>query len=520
MLQNQKIQQQILIMNNDFRFILNKIKTIQQNTLSQNCLIQLSTSQIEEINKTIPILKQTLTIYNNHQDSLSLNLVTLIPNLLVIQNDYLVISNCTIVKFKSTQGYCIQLSNGIGNLLIFIANIENYKLWNSKLKQFCKLSNFSQKFSVQEQTIAGYYIIKHKKTNKFYIANMQPLQNTNMELLNSEIQTLRSIKHPSLLDLKWLYQDIRFVYLIYEYFKCEKLTTLLKSGLNLDQTQLASIILQLLQLTKFLNKQQIYHGNITLDNILINVQSSYLSIYLINMKFLHKIDIDTLNLYKQTTQTYYLAPEIIDGISNPSINTDLFQIGVVLYYLTFYIKLDRNFIKNDQIKMELINELEEQFLNASKFQFQQMNLKQIYKMAFSASQLDLLKRLLEKQDQRIKLEEAMKHCWFVNIKQKFKPKYERKKQHLSSLNTIIELCEQSEYTKSFVNIQQKFDDDQVLDEYNVIQEFMQQLEKNNSQKPPSRENHEKLKYFEFSKTSYDQDKSNSQNQYKFSKSVI
>ncbi|CAD8075132.1 unnamed protein product [Paramecium sonneborni] len=520
MLQNQKIQLQIkIIMNNDFRFILNKIKTIQQNNLHSNCLLQLSTSQIEQINLTKPILKQTLTIYHHHQDSLILNSITLIPNLLIIQNYYLVLSNCTIIKFKSNQGYCIQLSNNIGNLLIFISNNEHYKLWNQKLKQFCKLSNFSKKFSVQQQTNVDYYLIQHKKTNKIYTAKMISLQNTQIELLNSEIQTLRSIKHPSLLNLKWVYQDLRFIYLIYEYFRCEKLSTLLKSGLNLDQTQLASIILQLLQLTKFLRKQQIYHGNITLDNILINVQSTYLSIYLINMQPLNKNDKESLNIYKKITQNNYLAPEILDGQSNPSINTDLFQIGVVLYYLTFYNKVCQ---KNDQIKMTLINELEEQFKNESKFQSQQIDLKQQFKMAFSASQLDLLKRLLEGKDQRITLDEAMKHHWFINIKQKkFKPQQEIIKQHLPSLNTIIELCEQSEYTKSFPNTISKLDDeDDVLDEMNEIQKFMQKLEKNHSQKPPSRENHEKSKYFEFFKTSYIQCGSNYQNQYKVSKSII
>ncbi|CAK74626.1 unnamed protein product (macronuclear) [Paramecium tetraurelia] len=507
-------------MNNDFRLILNKIKATQQNTLRQTCLVSLSNSQIEEINKTIPLLKQTLTIYHNHKDSLILNPVTLIPNLLIIQNEYLVLSNCTINKFKSNQAQCIQLTNGLGNLLIFFLSNEHYKQWIDKLKQFCKLSNFSKKFYVKEQTVADYYIIQHKKTNKLYIANMSSISNAQMELLNSEMQTLRSVKHTSLLDLKWVYQDCRFIYLIYEYFRCEKLTTLLKQGLILDQTQLASIILQLLQLCKFLNKQSIYHGNITLNNILINLQSSYLSIYPINMKPLIKNDKDSIEQYKQSIELPYLAPEILEGSSNPSIDTDLYQIGAVLYQLTFYIKSDKDDVKQDSIKMELINKMEEQFIEASKIQAKQINLQQEYKMVFSTSQLDLLKRLLEKRDQRVKLEEAMKHHWFVNIKQKFKPKQERRKQHLPSLNTIIELCEQSESTKSFLNNQLRVDDEQVLDENNLIQEFMSELKKNNYQKPPSRENHEKLKDFQIFKTSYEQEKSNPQDQFKVSKTVV
>lgn len=37
-------------------------------------------------------------------------------------------------------------------------------------------------------------------------------------------------------------------------------------------------------------------------------------------------------------------------------------------------------------------------------------------MVYCTSQLDLLRRLLDKKDNRIKVEEAIKHHWFVNIK--------------------------------------------------------------------------------------------------------
>lgn len=58
-----------------------------------------------------------------------------------------------------------------------------------------------------------------------------------------------------------------------------------------------------------------------------------------------------------------------------------------------------------------------------------------------------MKRLLNKQITRISLEEALKHHWFINIKQKLKTRDGEMKQNimeLPSLKTIIELCEQSE----------------------------------------------------------------------------
>ncbi|CAD8066441.1 unnamed protein product [Paramecium sonneborni] len=505
-------------MNIDFSRILELLKEIPSHVFKQSCLTILPQNQMDEINKTIPILKQHLIIYSTIQESFLNISILLIPNLLVIADQYLVLSNCRIVKLKQCSKYdlhIIQLSNATGHLLLFFSTKQQYKEWMAKLKSFCKLTNFSNKFQLLEQIIKDYYIIQHKKTKKYYTAYVHSIRASSpVDILHSEIQTLRSIKHPSLLDLKWVYEDHHYIYLIYEYFKCEKLLDLLNQGLILDQTQLASIILQLLQSLKFLRKNNIYHGNITPNNILINTQSSFLQLFIVNMAFISRIDQEPLQQYLLNVHESYIAPEIKQGIAKPSVESDVYQIGIVLYFLTFYIHQKRKDERVDRIQLDLIDKAEEYLSQLDK------NTQYKYKMVYCASQLDLLRRLLDKKENRIRLEEAMKHHWFVNIKQKLKPKIERRKQHLPSLKTIIELCEQNESSKYFVKQQKIIDEESVLEENNSIEELMYQLEKNQQSKRPSKENHEKLRMFEQFKTQIECDKTSQQKQFVFSKSIM
>ncbi|CAD8149181.1 unnamed protein product [Paramecium octaurelia] len=505
-------------MNIDFSRIFNLLSEIPSHVFKQSCLTNLPEKQMDEINKTPPILKSHLTIYSSIQESFINISVLFIPNLLVIADQYLVLSNCKIAKLKQCSkfdAYAIQLSSSTGYLLMFFNNKQQYLEWVPKLKSFCRLTNFSNKFSLLEQIIKDYAIIQHKKTKKYYTSYVHSIRSSSpVDVLQSEIQTLRSIKHPSLLDLKWVYEDNHYIYLIFEYFRCEKLLDLLNQGLILDQTQLASIILQLLQSIKFLRKNNIYHGNITPNNILINTQSSFLQVFLVNMVFISRIDSEPLDHYFSNVHESYIAPEIKQGIAKPSIDSDLYQIGVVFYYLTFFIHQKRKDERVDRIQMELIDKAEEHLSLLDK------NAQYKYKMVYCASQLDLLRRLLDKKENRIKLEDAIKHHWFINIKQKLKPKIERRKQHLPSLKTIIELCEQNEFSKKFEKQQKIIDEDSVLEENNFIQDLMTQLEKNQQSKRPSKENHEKLKMFEQFKTQIESEKTSQDKQFVFSKSIM
>jgi serine/threonine protein kinase len=62
------------------------------------------------------------------------------------------------------------------------------------------------------------------------------------EAVHNEIHILRSIKHQSLLELKRVYENPKYLFIVYEFYKGESLFKLFNSGLQLHEVQIASII--------------------------------------------------------------------------------------------------------------------------------------------------------------------------------------------------------------------------------------------------------------------------------------
>jgi serine/threonine protein kinase len=56
-----------------------------------------------------------------------------------------------------------------------------------------------------------------------------------LEAVHNEIHILRSIKHHNLLDLKRVYEDDKYLFIVYENYKGESLFHLLNSGVKLHE---------------------------------------------------------------------------------------------------------------------------------------------------------------------------------------------------------------------------------------------------------------------------------------------
>jgi len=69
----------------------------------------------------------------------------------------------------------------------------------------------------------------------------------------NEIQILRSIKHQSLLELKRVYENSKYLFIVYELYKGETLFKLLNSNLQLHEVQIASVKVRINFLDHILN---------------------------------------------------------------------------------------------------------------------------------------------------------------------------------------------------------------------------------------------------------------------------
>lgn len=63
-------------------------------------------------------------------------------------------------------------------------------------------------------------------------------------------------------------------------------------------------------------------------------------------------------LYLKNVPDTYVAPEIRENFVHPSIETDLYQIGVLLYFMTFFAYKKRRVERIDNINEKLIDDAE------------------------------------------------------------------------------------------------------------------------------------------------------------------
>ena len=111
-----------------------------------------------------------------------------------------------------------------------------------------------------------------------------------------------------------------------------------KESPGLDIGQIYDILVQLNNAFRILVSEDIKHGNIKLENILVNFERNKKEFKLSGFEIIPEL-IYLTKVYRQDRICKYLPPEILDENDNNNINidqkTDLWSLGVVIYYLCF-----------------------------------------------------------------------------------------------------------------------------------------------------------------------------------------
>ncbi|CAD8102061.1 unnamed protein product [Paramecium primaurelia] len=367
---------------------------------------------------------------------------TLYPNVLKIDSHYIQLSQYQIKRkqliHNNKKCYLLLLGNDI---MLFFSSFDIQKHWYNQIKQFCIMKNLLVKYRLQEQLFQDFYsIIKKKNRQQFsaYIINKQ------QPYLEHTFGLLHESKNHSILKIKRIYEDTNNYVMITERFEGEPVFNFLLENIQFMEVQVATLIYQILLLLRYLNEHQAYHGNINALNILINRESQSLEIAVIGFIYYPFKQGDDISEYLKWVNLNKYCWSGFEENQIPGIHSDLYQLGVLLYIITFYTKINQDlkrksdpyklflkYMKELVIKYELIDETIE-VLTQMKTPDQQ------FVHVFSSSQLDLIKKLLS----NCSLSDALTHQWFVNAKQKAKPHNQR--QGLPTLKTIIELKEASD----------------------------------------------------------------------------
>jgi serine/threonine protein kinase len=251
-------------------------------------------------------------------------------------------------------------SRGKGNpiMIRFIRNFkytdfwvldeQQFQEWRVHLSKVFVQTDFHNKFKALE-------LVSNDFTSRVYMAqNKKSLERHTIrafpkELLNktskskdafcNEIQLLKNLKHPAVVNLEEVHETKTSIYLVMEPLEgpdfFEYATK--KHATSLGHVQM--IMKSLLDVLNFLASKKIMHRDIKPENLVLteNIDNSIEGLKLINFGLASR-PCDSPQLFRRCGTPGYMAPEIINLPEGHEVNyntkCDVFSAGVILYILT------------------------------------------------------------------------------------------------------------------------------------------------------------------------------------------
>ena len=145
----------------------------------------------------------------------------------------------------------------------------------------------------------------------------------------NEIDILRIISHPNIVNIYEIFEDTRKFYIMYEYIEGGELFDVITHQSFFDETSAARIFKQIMNAINYLHSMNIAHRDLKPENIMM-IKNDSLDLKIIDFGF--AITIPPGKREKSMVGTpYYIAPEVLKRNYNEK--CDIWSMGVILYIL-------------------------------------------------------------------------------------------------------------------------------------------------------------------------------------------
>ena len=256
----------------------------------------------------------------------------------------------------------------------------------TKLSDYYKILN-----ELGQGSYGNVKLVQHLKLGD--IRAMKIIEKKNSSCQN-EIEILRMISHPNIVNIYEIFEDSKNFYIMYEYIQGGELIEAITDVGYFDEKNASQVLKQILNAVHYLHSMKIMHRDLKPENILIVNKENF---------FLKVIDFGSGKIFKKNNYEttivgtpYYIAPEVLGKRYNEK--CDIWSCGVILYILLCGYP---PFIgKNNK---ELY----------SAIQFQEPDFSGEEWKNISHEAINLIKMLLNKDfKKRISAKDALKHPWF------------------------------------------------------------------------------------------------------------
>ena len=266
--------------------------------------------------------------------------------------------------------------------------------------------------------------VLHKQLNEY---RAMKIVNKKLHSSNNEIEILRKISHPHIVNLFEIFEDKNKYYIINELCDGGELFSAISDRGYFTEFEASRIIKQLLETINYLHTINIVHRDIKPENIM----------FMANGKDIKLIDFGTAielpkrkKLTKLTGTSYYLAPEVISH--NYDEKCDVWSCGIILHILLCGYPPFNGPTNNDIYSA----------IQHSKLLFKRENWTHISKEA-----IKLIKKMLEKNPKkRPSAEECLTDFWFQ--KSSFNRDAEVKINKVEILERMAEFVQQNKFKQA------------------------------------------------------------------------
>ncbi|XP_032683989.1 ovarian-specific serine/threonine-protein kinase Lok-like [Odontomachus brunneus] len=150
--------------------------------------------------------------------------------------------------------------------------------------------------------------------------------------IKNEVEILRKLEHPCIIQMKDIHDTPRTVYIVLELMKGGELFEKIRSRGKLSESFTKLIFYQVILAVRYLHKQDITHRDLKPENILL-ADNSDITVAKVSDFGLAKL-VDAQTMMRTFCGTpFYVAPEILSNLGRISYTNqvDVWSLGVILY---------------------------------------------------------------------------------------------------------------------------------------------------------------------------------------------
>lgn len=206
-----------------------------------------------------------------------------------------------------------------------------------------RINSYTIVFPHKQDAYAETYRVKdsNDKTRFLKLINYSKLNRSQIDDKGNvlEVEMAKLCKHHNLCTYidsgKILINGSQWAYLVFEYVSGETLSQKLIRDGELDVYAIKQIAINVLTGLQYLHSlpSPIVHGEVTMQNVLINFDGGWKDLKLINYGHARYLTQQPMKLNIEALNLFYLAPECFSGILQ--VQSDIYSVGALMYQLLY-----------------------------------------------------------------------------------------------------------------------------------------------------------------------------------------